>query len=307
VTPDNPLSRRRVLQGTGALTTGALAGCLGFLPGSQPTIIDDITFRERKVVVHLNDETNADAIDFRSPSGELLATASIGRKSQVEFSLFRSISDTPRSPGEYSLVAVKTNGNGESQRISTRPLKLTSSFAVSDVRPVTNPAEGGTYPFDAKVQIMITNTGTLPIYIDYIALTNGVPNPHPPPSEADEREGNFQVVAGEIAPIPIGATATFESYSAPLWTKGATPGNGSVGVPNEGASWKEITAKYCNGQQHPATLVVIPQQGAPHRRTVTFKYGGKAVRKQTFNTEYGCTNVTVVSMGRKNTSTSTSQ
>jgi hypothetical protein len=121
-----------VLQGTSALTVGALAGCLGFLPSSQPTVIDDITFQGDKFVAHLTDGTNADAIDFRSSSGELLHTASIGRKPSVTFSLFAD-AHTPYLPGKYTLVAVETSGN-EPQTISKRSLKLTSSFSVVNVR-----------------------------------------------------------------------------------------------------------------------------------------------------------------------------
>lgn len=301
-------SRRRVLLLAGGGAVAGLAGCFGLFSGSDPTVIEDITFQGETVVIHLTDETTADAIDLRSPSGELLETASIGRKSRVEFSLHPA-TNRPRPPGEYTLVAVKTSGNGESQQITTRPLTLTSAFTVSEIRPVTNPETGGSLPFEGKVQITIENTGTLPLRLNYIGFPTGVPSPNPAPSETSVRKQGYTLISGEQNPIPIGGTPTFESEFAILWTRGGRTLNGTikqgaVGIPKEGATWPQVKRNHCNGEQHPATLVVIPGQGPMHRLTVTFKYAGKAARNGPMDTDYGCTNVTVVSTERANTTDS---
>jgi hypothetical protein len=305
MTGDNSRSRRRVLQLAGAGTVGTLMGCLGLLSGAEPTVIKDITFQDETVVVHLTDESNADAIDFRSPTDELLETASIGRKSQVEFDLHPA-TNRPRPPGEYTLVAVTTSGNGDSQRISTRPLTLTSAFAVSEIHPVSKPATGNPLPFEGKLQLTIENTGTLPLRLTYIGVPNGVPSPNPAPSETSVRKQGYTLIAGTQDPIPIGKTATFESEVAPLWTQGGramdgTIEQGAVGIPKQSASWAQVKRTHCNGEQHPATLLVIPWQGPTHRLTVTFKYAGHAARQRQRDTDYGCTNVSVVSIERANT------
>lgn len=129
MTTDRSHSRRRVLQLTGAVTTGALAGCLGFLSSSKPSVFKNVSVEGEQIVIQLTDDTNADAIDFRSPSDELLHTASIGRKSTVSFSLYKD-TNTPYSSGDYTLVAVTTSGNGASQTLEKHPITLTSSFDV---------------------------------------------------------------------------------------------------------------------------------------------------------------------------------
>lgn len=284
---------------------GALAGCLGFLSGSDPTVIKNVTFQGEQVVVHLADDTNADAIDFRSPSDELLDTASIGRKSKVTFSLYENTA-TPYSPGDYTLVAVETSGDGESQSLDNQSLNLTSSFSVADVRPIKDPGSGDP-PFDGKVEITLDNTGTLPIRLAYIGFPSGVPSPNPPPSEMPAPRSNYVPTSGSGHFLPVKAQSTFESRFSPLWTRGGTPKNGAVGVPNQGASWQQIKNNHCNGEHHPATLVVVPEHGAPHKRTVTFKYGGTAARQDSHDTDYGCTNVSVVNSQPATTSTPTAQ
>lgn len=302
MTSDNARSRRRVLQFAGAGAVGTLAGCFGLFSGGQPTVIDDITFRDETVVVHLTDETNANAIDFRSPSDELLATAQIGRKSQVEFDLL-PLTNRPRPPGEYTLVAITTSGNGESQRITTRPLTLTSAFAVTEIRAVSKPANENPLPFDGKLQLTIKNTGTLPLRINYLGIPTGVPAPNLSPAETSVRKQGYELIAGEQDPIPINGTATFESSFAPFWTRGSRTMNGTVkqgavGVPEQDTTWTQVKRTHCNGEQHAATLLVIPDQGPTHRLTVTFKYAGRAARKGPREIDYGCTNVSVVSTER---------
>lgn len=302
---DNSRSRRRVLQLAGAGAVGTLTGCLGiFFGAEQPTVINDITFDGERVVVHLPDETTADAIEFRSPTDELLATASIGRTSTVAFSLHPA-TNRPRPPGEYTLVAVETGGS-EPQRLDTRPLSLTSAVAVREIRPVSKSANGPSLPFEGKLQLTIKNTGTLPLRLTYIGFPSGVPSPHPAPSETSVRKQGYTRIAGTHNPIPIGETATFETEFAPLWTRGGRAMNGSlkdgaVGVPQQNATWTQVTRTHCNGEQYPATLLVIPSQGPTHRLTVTFKYAGQAARMGPRDTDYGCTNVSVVSVERTTT------
>lgn len=298
-------SRRRVLQLTGGLVTGALSGCLGFLSGSNATVIKNVTYQGEQVVVHVPDDTNATAIDFRRPSDELLDTATIGRKSKVTFSLYEHTA-TPYSPGDYTLVAVETSGNGDSQTLDTQSLPLTSSFSVADVRPIKDPGSGDP-PFDGKVKITLTNTGTLPVRIAYIGFPSGVPSPNRPPSKTSQPRPNYVPTSGTGHFVPVESQSTFESRFSPLWTRGGTPKNGAIGVPNQGASWQQIKTNHCNGEHHPATLVVVPEHGAPHRLTVTFKYGGTAARQRSTDTDYGCTNVSVVSTQPTNTSTPTAQ
>jgi hypothetical protein len=303
----HPISRRRVLQLAGAGTASALAGCAWILPDSTATVIEDTTFQGTSVVVHLPDDTDADAIDLRSPSDELLHTASIGRQSTVSLPLYLSATNSPRSPGEYTLVAVATSDNGESQTLDEQSLSLTSAFTVREIRPVSDPQVGTSFPFDAKVQLTIKNTGTLPLMIDYIGFTRGVPKPTPPPSQTDGTSPDYRFIAGEGFPIPIGGTPTFESGFAPLWTRGGSRTDGAVGVPKDSASWQQVKTNHCNGEQYPASLVIESGQGPTHRLTVTFKYAGTAARKGSYSTDYGCTNVTVTSIDRKPTRTSTPQ
>jgi hypothetical protein len=275
------------------------------LPGSTPTVIEDITFHGEKTVVHLPDDTNADAIDLRSPSGELLQTASIGRQSSITFSLYKN-PITPYPPGTYTLVAVETSDGSEPQTLGKHSLELTSSFSVVDVRPIKAPGSGPP-PFDGKVQMTIENTGTLPVKIDYIGFPNGVPSPNPPPSETPQNGSNYVAMSETGHIVPVGGQATFESRFAPLWTRGGMSEEGAVGVPQEGASWQHVKRTHCNGERHPATLVVVPGQGPTHRLSVTFKYAGTAARMGSYGTDYGCTNVTVVSTAPKDSSTTTSQ
>ena len=299
----HPLTRRRLLQLTGTGTASALAGCAWLLPGSTATVIEDITVQGTSAVVHLTDDTAADAIDLRSPSGELLHTASIGRQSMVRVPLYLSATNSPRAPGEYTLVAVATSDGGESQTLDKQSLSLTSSFAVREIRPVSDPHTGTSFPFDAKVQLTIENTGTLPLMINYIGFTNGVSNPNPPPSQTGGNSPHYALIIGDGFPIPIGGTPTFESRFAPLWSNGATRADGAVGVPQDDASWQQVTTNHCTGEHHPATLVIVPGHGPTHRLTVTFKYAGPAARMGPYTTDYGCTNVTVSSIDRPNTPT----
>jgi hypothetical protein len=289
-----------VLQGTGALTAGALAGCLGFLPSSQPTVIDDITFQGDQFTVHLTDGTNVDAIDLRSPDGDLLDTVRVRRQSTVEFSLYAGV-DTPYPPGRYTLVAVEMSKNGDSQRISTHPLELTMGMSITDVRTVT--VLGGGPP---KVQVTVTNTVKLPIKIEYMGFPKGILSPAPSPEEAANSPlPAYESTSGTGQIAPAGTKTTFESAYSPLRSSGK-PQQGAVGVPKEGASWDQLKRNHCNGEQYQATLVVVPKYGHAHRRTVTFKYAGEADRRS-FGPGYFCTRATVVSIDRKNTSTSTSQ
>lgn len=300
-------SRRKVLQLAGALTAGILAGCTGMFSGSKPTVIEDITFQGERFVVHLADDTNADMIEFRSPNDEILDSASIGGKSKVTFSLL-SDPNTPLEAGEYTLVAV----NGESEEtISTHQLELTSSFSIEEVRPVkqrmqsdfnANPPKT-----DGTVEVAIQNTGTLPVKISYIGLPKGVPDPNDPPSA--QGSAAFQTVEGHHrlpTLLPVDEQFAFESIASPLGyykPAGQPSDQSAVGVPEQGASWEEIKETQCNGQQHSATVVVVPEQGSTQRLSVTFKYGGEAVRGQSFATDYECTNVTVTNTEAANTTT----
>lgn len=305
MTPARTPSRRRVLQLTGGLAMGALSGCLGFLTGSDSSAIENVTYQGEQVVVHVADDTNADAIDFRSPSDELLDTATIGRQTKVTFSLYENTA-TPYSPGDYTLVAVETSGDGDSQTLEKHSLTLTSSFSVADVRPIKDPGSGEP-PFDGKVRITLTNTGTLPIRISYIGFPSGVPSPNRSPSQTPSPRQYYVPTSGTGHFVPVESQSTFESRFSPLWTRGGTPKEGAVGVPKQSASWQQIKNNHCNGEHHPATLVVVPEQGAPHTLTVTFEYGGTAARQDSRDTDYGCTNVSVVNSQPTNTSTPTAQ
>jgi hypothetical protein len=260
-------TRRRVLQLTGAGTVSALAGCAWILPGSTATVIEDLTFQGTSVVVHLPDDTAADAIDLRSPSGELLHTASIGRQSTVELSLYK-YTLTPYLPGTYMLVAVDTSGS-EPQTLDKQSLDLTSSLSVADVRPIKEPDTS----FYRKIRVSTANTGTLPVSIEYIGFPTGVPAPNPPPSATPPNGSQYVSLSDTGHIVPVEGQVTFESGFYPLWSSGASRADGAVGVPNDGASWQQVTTNHCNGEQHPATLVV-PGHGPTYRLTVTFKYAG---------------------------------
>jgi hypothetical protein len=307
---ETPRSRRRVLQLTGAVTAGALAGCSGVFGESNPTVIKNVSFKSQQFVVRLKNETNADKIDLRSPSGELLRTASVGRKRKVSFPLFND-SDMPYPPGNYTLVAVETSGN-EPQRISEHSVELTSSFSALLVRPVYEDPPDDSFtsnppPFATKVRVTIANTGKLPVGIKYIGIPEGVPSPAKPPT-APGSEG-FRPVDGSGLPphyVPVDGAINFQSFGAPLYyfqSSGEDIDPDAVGVPKQGASWEQIQANHCNGETYTATLVIVPVQGSKRKLSVTFKYGGKATQRSAGSTDYGCTNVSVVSTERENTTT----
>lgn len=312
MTLDASPSRRRVLQLVGGLATGALSGCLGFLTGADASAIENVTFQGKQVVAHVADDTNADAIDFRSPNDELLHTASIGRKNKVSFSLYKD-TNTPYSPGDYTLVAVKTSGDGDSETLETRSISLTSSFSVADVRPIETeqPAfDTSDKPlYVGPVQITIENTGTLPVGIKYIGFPNHVPSPDTPPSPSSTKQ-NYQTVSGSGHFVDVDTQTTFESWGAPLrytQSAGSSPDQSAIGDPNQSASWQQIKNSHCNGAHHTATLVVVPWHGSTHKRSVTFQYAGNASRRRSLGTEFGCTNVSVVNSQPMNTSTTAAQ
>lgn len=312
MTEDSALSRRRVLQLSGTATTGLLAGCTGWLPfsgsssSSNSTAINDISFQGNQAIVTLKDGTNADKIDLRSPNDELLHTASVGQKSKVTIRL-RKDNNLPYAPGKYALEAVETDGDGEPQTISTRQIELTSSFEIADVFPVKKQMQSDYTQSPPKtmghVRISLKNTGTLPVVITYIGIPKGVPGPNEPPSS--QAPSGYHLVDGTRRPpivLPINETTTVESVATPLGYyvgAGQRPSEEAVGVPKQGASWKQIKNTQCNGQQYSATLVVVPKQGSKHQKSVTFKYGGNAVRGQSFATDYQCTNVTVTNTTTK--------
>lgn len=305
MTTDSSYSRRRVLQLTGGLTTGALAGCLGFLSGSDPSVIENVTFDGTQMVVHLADETNADAIDLRSPSDEKLRTASVGRKSTVAFSLYKK-QTIPYPPGKYTLVAVDTSGD-EPQTLTTHSLELTSSFEVTNVRPIekdlTNNFGANTPPVASTVRVTLQNTGDLPVGITYIGFPKGVPSPNDPPSAFPQ--GIYPQTGPKV--IAGGAQTTLEPlgpllrYVQPF---GQSPDQAAVGVPNQSASWQQIKANQCTGDQQTATLLIATANGATYTTSVTFKYGGQAFRHDAGSLNYACSNVTVVD-GPTNTRTTT--
>lgn len=301
---NNTLSRRHVLQFTGTITIGLLAGCADYLPfaSSETTVIEDVTFEGEQAVVHLKDGTKADEIDFRSPNDELLNTVSIERKSKVTVPLKETHSAFP--PGTYSLEAVDTEEN-EPQTIDTHEIKLTSSFEVEEVRPVKHQMQSDFTPDPpetmGKVRISIRNTGTLPVRIMDLGIPEGVPDPTDPPTEQTssiQASSPFQIVSTQDrlpTIIPIDEQVTFESVASPLGyyqQAGQQVDQNAVGVPEEGASWEQIKENQCNGQEHPASVVVMPEQGTQRRLSVTFKYDGEAIRGQSFDTDYECMNVT---------------
>jgi hypothetical protein len=310
VTNENSHSRRRVLQLTGAATAGALAGCSGVFGGSDPTVIKNVSFTGQQFTVQLKNGTNADKIDLRSPSGELLRTASVGRKTKVTFPLFNE-SDMPYPPGNYSLVAVETSGD-EPQRISEHSAELTSSFSALLVRPVkidprSDYVNSNPPPFAGPVRVTIANTGHLPVGIKYIGIPEGVPSPTKPPSAP--RSQSFRPVGESGLPpyyVPADEGVNFQSVGAPLWyyepsVEASDPS--AVGVPKEGASWEQIQANHCNGETYTATMVIVPVQGSKRKLSVTFKYSGKATQRDALDIDYGCTNVSVVRTEGENTTT----
>jgi hypothetical protein len=307
---ETPRSRRRVLQLTGAVTAGALAGCSGVFGESNPTVIKNVSFKSQQFVVRLKNETNADKIDLRSPTGELLRTVSVGRKNKVTFPLFND-SDMPYPPGNYTLVAVETSGN-EPQRISEHSVEIASSFTALFVRPVeidpqSDYVNSNPPPFAGPVRVTIANTGNLPVGIKYIGIPEGVPSPTKPPSAP--RSQSFRPVGESGLPpyyVPVGEGVNFQSVGAPLWyyepsVEASDPS--AVGVPKEGASWEQIQANHCNGETYTATVVIVPVQGSKRKLSVTFKYSGKATQRDALDVDYGCTNVSVVSTERENTTT----
>ncbi len=304
MTNDSSRPRRYVLQLAGTITAGMLAGCTGFLPfsSSNQSVIEDVNYQGEQAVVHLKDGSNADTIEFRNPNDKLRDSASIGQKSDITFYLLKD-PNTPLSPGEYTLVAVNTEGD-ESETISTHQLELTSSFSIEEVRPVkermqsdftTNPPKT-----DGTVEVSIQNTGTLPAKITYIGIPDGVPDPDDPPSA--QGPAAYQTVQGNHrlpTLLPVDEQLAFESVATPLGyyqPAGQPTDQSAIGEPEQGASWEQIKETQCNGQQHPATVVVVPEQGSTQRLSVTFKYGGETVRGQSFATDYECTNVTVTNM-----------
>jgi hypothetical protein len=213
--------RRRSPTLAGAVTAGALAGCAGVFGESNPKVIKNISFKGQQFVVHLKNGTNADEIDLRSPSGELLRTVSVGRQSKVTFPLFNE-SDAPYPPGNYTLVAVETSGD-EPQRISEHPLELTSSFSSLLVRPVERDPQSDYVisnppPFAGPVRITIANRGNLPVGIKYIGIPEGVPSPTNPPKSPNSH--SFRPVGESGLPpyyIPVNGTANFQSVGSPLY------------------------------------------------------------------------------------------
>jgi hypothetical protein len=85
-----------------------------------------------------------------------------------------------------------------------------------------------------------------------------------------------------------------------------SPDSDVVGVPKEGASWQQIKANHCNGETYTATLVIISARGKRVEKSVTFRYSGKATRRQAGDIDYGCTNVSVVNVKSANSNTTTS-
>jgi hypothetical protein len=242
MTSDPPRSRRRVLQLAGAGTIGTLTGCFGFLSGSEPTVIDKITFDRETVVVHLTDETSVDAIDLRSPSDELLNTVRVGRQSTVEFGLYAG-TDTPYPPGTYTLVAVETNENGESHQLSTRTIDLTLSMEITDVQTVTD-AFGASVP--AKIRVTVKNTGRLPIKIAYLGVPAGVPSPDSPPAKADSPIAGFLSTSNTGQLAPVGTKTTFETRGSPLRYDGTVEPGGVKEPPRE-ASWDQLSGTTAPG------------------------------------------------------------
>lgn len=312
-------TRRRMLELAGGVTATALAGCSGFLSKSKPTgskteakptVIENIAFLSQKFIVRLKDGTNADAIDFRDSSGELLRTASVGRKSTIDFPLFDT-SGTPYPPGEYTLVAVETSGD-EPERINKHSIKLTSAFSVIHVQPVYEDPQSDfssskSPPFATKVRVTLMNTGKLPVGIKYIGVPEGVPSPTEPPT-ASGSVGFRPVDEFDSPPyyIPANRAMKFQSVGTPLWYYESSvkdSGSSAVGVPKQGATWKQIQRNHCNGETHTATLVVVPVQGQTHRQPVTFKYSGQATQRDSMDVDYGCTNVSVVSIETETSNT----
>lgn len=308
MTEDGTHSRRRVVQLSGTVTAGLLAGCSGLLPfsSSETTVIENVSFQGSQAVVHLEDGTNADEIDLHSPNDELLDTVSIGRKSKIGIRL-RDDNNLPYAQGKYTLEAIEADGDGEPQTISTRQIELTSSFEITDIHPVKKQMQSDYTQSPPKtmghVRISLKNTGTLPVPITYIGITKGVPHPNEPPSS--QTPPGYHVVNGtNRLPImlPSNETTTVESVGTPLGyyvSAVLRPPEEAVGVPKQGASWNQIKENQCNGQQHTAMLVVIPKQGDERRMSVTFKYGGNAVRGDAVATDYECTNVTVTNTTKR--------
>ncbi|MFC7193204.1 hypothetical protein ACFQL7_27740 [Halocatena marina] len=292
---------------TGAITVGTLSGCLGLLPGSKPKVFETVTVEDQQIVVQLADGTNADAIDLRSPSDELLDTATIGRRSTVTLPVYEE-RNTPYPPGDYTLVAVETNGNGESQRLDDYSLTLTSSLSVPAVQPITkdlrNGFGGDPPPVATNVQVTIENTGNLPVDISYIGFTEGVPSPNDPPSEFPQGiypwSGPVHIAGSAQTSLkPLGAPLR---YSQPY---SQSPDPNAVGVPNQSASWKQLKAAHCNGSRHTATLVIQTANGAIHTSSVTFEYAGEAFRHDAGSLNYACSNVTVVEKSETTRATAT--
>lgn len=308
MTTDSSHTRRRVLQLTGGLALGALSGCLGFLSGSDPTVFKNVSVEGKQIAIQLTDDTNADAIDFRSPNDELLHTASVGRKSTVTMSLYKKPT-IPYPPGKYTLVAVETSGD-EPQTLTNHSLDLTSSFDVTNVRPVaveqSSSGNKNPPPVDERVTITIKNTGNLPVGITSIGFTQGVPSPDF--SSSMVKLGSYKPLGKAERTLLRGEQNTYTSYQKPLrYSRHPTkdPLANAIGVPKQGASWNQIQRNHCNGTQYTSTLLVATTRG---KRTfaVTIDYGGTTADPAPLDIQYACTNVSVVGIKPTNSSTPTS-
>jgi hypothetical protein len=326
-THSSRLSRRQAVHYGGAFVATLLAGCSGLITSTgEQQAVKSVSFNKGRLIINLNSDTDAEAIEFYTPNDELLQTVSVGRKQQVSVSLFTEPTNPlgvkkPLPAGDYGLIATKSgSGNNEPKTISDQTVELTSSFSITGVSVLEGNAPSD-FTQDApsyaeNLKVTVKNTGNLPLGVKYVGVTDGVPSPTPPPQEV--LQGGMRTSAFELAAhhstgpyyIDSNSTLAFKTTTGPLsyyspWQNpegGDSPRPHTWGAPKNGASWETIQANYCQGNQHPATIVVAPMNLEPQRATATLRWGGMATRRQRLDTDYACTNVAVTDISNQNTS-----
>ncbi|SHL60057.1 hypothetical protein SAMN05444342_4218 [Haladaptatus paucihalophilus DX253] len=293
------LSRRQVLATSGTLGATALAGC-NALGGSDPSAIKEITKQMATLTVTLRSGDAATAVNFINPDGKPVTTKRISNgQTTVQLPLVQPGDLLPLRAGKYKVVAEKDN-----ETVGEQPVNLTRSYKMVGTK-VVNEISGTDFSTTKKVQyaadiaVQLKNTGDVPIKLDYLGATKGVPSPVAPPGKggmgdtaSHVRMNADQIPVNERDYIGAGQRVPFKTDDQTLVYYDMSM--------SEKIPWKKLKAKHCNGEKRTATLLIKGvRDSSPQRYSVSIQYGGKAIERDAIRTDWACAQASVTRFSRK--------
>lgn len=289
------LTRRRLLATGAAVATGATAGCLGgFLGGgnnssnSSATPTPEISAIEgygadgNSLVVRVADDADTEKLDgFRliSPDGsEDVDKAELEGTNEVKLSLVNN--GNPISPGNYTVQAAYSDKNVDDS------VELRAEPKVTKVKLVAGRTS-------QTPQVTVTNTGMLPVKMQYVGFPDKVPSPNSPSNDVKSQGmvGLERVNEGNDPLLSKGEEGTFKgSNRNPFYFKSQQKSDIPKEFQYDPSNEQQIRNQFCNGETVDTELVVIIG-GDRLTYPASITYDGKVKIEDSGDNTFICSNV----------------